>query len=128
MNVNLAPGLSDPLNLENSTMAPVVSQNNVVRDNVMEWHLVMLRVLNNHIGTNNLNELQDWRNVFFEKMDCKGVVINAGAGDVVVQGEVKSKTSDPTIMFGLPIHPLVTELFRKWITISRLYSSLSTES
>ena len=51
------------------------------------------------MGTTELNEFQDWRNVYFEKMDCKGVVINAGAGDVVVQGEVKSKTSDPTIMF-----------------------------
>jgi hypothetical protein len=103
MNVNLAPGLSNPLNLENSNMAPLVQQNNVVRDNVVELNQVENAQTN--VGTNELNEFQDWRNVYFEKMDCKGVVINAGAGDVVVQGEVKSKTSDPTIMFWAPNPP-----------------------
>lgn len=103
MNVNLAPGLSNPLNIENSNMAPLVQENNVIRDNIVQLNQVENSP--NNLGTNDLNEFQDWRNVFFEKIDCKGVVINAGAGDVVVQGEVKSKTSDPKIMFWAPNPP-----------------------
>lgn len=107
MNVNLAPGLSNPLNLENSVMAPAVSpMNNLgMMNNETNLELNHVESAQNHIGTDNLNEFQDWRNVYFEKIDCKGVVINAGAGDVVVQGEVKSKTSDPTIMFWAPNPP-----------------------
>ena len=67
--------------------------------------IIVVENSQNNVGTTGLNEFQDWRNVFFEKMDCKGVVINAGEGDVVVQGEVKSKTSDPTIMFWAPNPP-----------------------
>lgn len=92
MNTNYSPGMS---NLTNA--------NNFNQENVIE--LGQVENSNNNLGTKQLNEFQDWRNVFFEKLDCKGVVINAGAGDIVVQGEVKSNTTDPTIMFWAPNPP-----------------------
>ena len=88
----------------------------------------MLKKLKIILEQMNLNELQDWRNVYFEKMDCKGVVINAGAGDVVVQGEVKSKTSDPTIMFWAPNPPWSQSYSGSGLPYHDSIQSLSTES
>jgi hypothetical protein len=102
MNTNLAPGLSNPLDVENSNLASV-NQNNMLNNNII--NVGHIEHANNHIDTNKLNPLQDWRNIYFEKLDCNGVVINAGTGDIVVQGEVKSKTSDPTIVFWAPNPP-----------------------
>ena len=47
----------------------------------------------------------EWRNVFFEKLDCKGVVLNQCDGDILIQGEVKSKTPDPKIIYWAPSPP-----------------------
>ena len=103
MNVNLAPGLSNPLNLENSTMASVDTPNNNMNnmDNSLEVNHVLST--ENNVNTNQLNEFKIGGMFILKKWTVRGVVINAGAGDVVVQGEVKSKTSDPTIMFWAPI-------------------------
>ena len=153
MNVNLAPGLSNPQNINDVVPISVVSTdvnlapglsnstniNNIVSNNVNvvpsnvdlvpnvdnnnnnvnmpmnnqnnTLELGQVENSKNNLGTNNLNEFQDWRSVFFEKLDCKGAVINAGNGDVVVQGEIKSNTSDPTIMYWAPNPPTWSQSF-----------------
>ena len=84
MNKNLSPGLSN-------------------LDSPLE--IGHIEKAQNHLATHKLDKFQDWRNVYFEKLDCKGVVINAGDGDVVVQGEVKSNTPNPKIIFWAPNSP-----------------------
>ena len=39
-----------------------------------------------------------WRNKFFERIDCQGIAINEGNGDILVQGEVNTTNPNPTIM------------------------------
>lgn len=46
-----------------------------------------------------------WRNKYFERIDCQGVAINEGTGDITIQGEVKSDTPDPTIVYWAPNPP-----------------------
>jgi hypothetical protein len=41
----------------------------------------------------------NWRQKFFEKLNCQGVTLSSGNGDVVVRGTVQSKTLDPVIVF-----------------------------
>lgn len=47
----------------------------------------------------------DWRTKYFERIDCKGIAINEGQGEIIVQGEVKSETPDPTIVYWAPNPP-----------------------
>ena len=37
----------------------------------------------------------EWRTKYFEKLDCKGMAINTGQGEILVQGEVNSKHQIP---------------------------------
>jgi hypothetical protein len=52
-----------------------------------------------------------WRTKFFEKIDCKGIAINEGQGEILVQGEVKSKTPNPVIVYWAPNPPTYTTSF-----------------
>jgi hypothetical protein len=53
----------------------------------------------------------EWRTKFFEKVDCKGIAINEGQGEILVQGEVKSKTPNPVIVYWAPNPPTYTTSF-----------------
>ena len=50
-----------------------------------------------------------WRNKYFERVDCQGVAVNEGTGDILVQGEINSDMPDPIIIFG-PIHQLIIKV------------------
>jgi len=41
----------------------------------------------------------DWRDIYFSKYSCKGVVLNKGEGNLKVIGEVDNKFSNPTIIY-----------------------------
>ena len=41
---------------------------------------------------------KDWRQVYFDKKTCQGVVINEGTGNITVQGKLKLK-EDTTILY-----------------------------
>lgn len=43
--------------------------------------------------------MNNWRQQFFEAMNCKGVALNAGDGNITIKGNVASETSDPIIVF-----------------------------
>jgi hypothetical protein len=53
----------------------------------------------------------DWRTKYFERIDCKGIAINEGQGEIIVQGEVKSETPDPTIVYWAPNPPTYSSSF-----------------
>ena len=53
----------------------------------------------------------EWRTKYFEKLDCKGMAINTGQGEILVQGEVKSKTPNPVIVYWAPNPPTYTTSF-----------------
>ena len=42
---------------------------------------------------------QDWRQIFFNKHACQGVVLNEGTGDVVVKGTVNSNSPNPVVIY-----------------------------
>ena len=46
-----------------------------------------------------------WRNKYFERIDCQGIAINEGTGDITIQGEVNSKSDNPTIVYWAPNPP-----------------------
>ncbi len=46
-----------------------------------------------------------WREKYFERIDCKGVAINEGTGDITIQGEVKTKSENPTVVYWAPNPP-----------------------
>lgn len=50
----------------------------------------------------------NWRNKYFEKINCKGVAINNGEGEILVQGEVDSQTPNPVIVYWAPNPPTYT--------------------
>ena len=52
-----------------------------------------------------------WRTKYFEKIDCKGIAINNGEGEILVQGEVKSKTPNPVIVYWAPNPPTYSSSF-----------------
>jgi len=43
--------------------------------------------------------MNNWRELFFDKSLCSGVVVNEGSGNVVVQGTLKEGRADSKIMF-----------------------------
>lgn len=100
-NINLSPSLSGTNNLLN------IENNSNFSNPLNNYNLELGEIENskNNLQTNKLKEFQDWRNIYFEKLDCKGIVSNVGSGDVLVQGEVKSKTPDPTIVYWAPNPP-----------------------
>lgn len=53
----------------------------------------------------------DWRTKYFERIDCQGIAINEGQGEIIVQGEVKSETPDPTIVYWAPNPPTYSSSF-----------------
>jgi hypothetical protein len=96
--VNMANGIT--------TMPPMPSvNNNMVNNssNILELNHAENAV--NHLTEGNSVSAEDWRSVYFEKIDCKGVAVNGGNGDVLVQGEAKSNTPNPTIVFWAPNPP-----------------------
>ena len=46
-----------------------------------------------------------WRNKYFERLDCKGIAINEGDGDILVSGEVNSDLVDPVVIYWAPNPP-----------------------
>lgn len=52
-----------------------------------------------------------WRNKFFERIDCKGVALNEGDGEILVQGEVNTDSPDPTIVYWAPNPPTYSTSF-----------------
>ncbi len=46
-----------------------------------------------------------WRNKYFERVDCQGVAINEGTGDITIQGEVNTSSPNPTIVYWAPNPP-----------------------
>lgn len=87
-------------------MPPMPSDdNNLLNNNSNILELNNASNVVNQISEGQSVAAEDWRSVYFEKIDCKGVAVNGGNGDVVVQGEVKSNTSDPTIVFWAPNPP-----------------------
>jgi hypothetical protein len=46
-----------------------------------------------------------WRNKYFERVDCQGVAINEGTGDITIQGEVNTMSANPTIVYWAPNPP-----------------------
>jgi hypothetical protein len=96
--VNMANGIT--------TMPPMPSVNNNMinnSSNILELNHVENAA--NHLTEGNSVSAEDWRSVYFEKIDCKGVAVNGGNGDVLVQGEAKSNTPNPTIVFWAPNPP-----------------------
>ena len=85
-----------------TTLPPMPSMDNLVNNS---QNVLDLDVDVNQAMANNSVSADDWRSIYFEKIDCKGVAVNGGSGDVVVQGEVKSATPDPTIVFWAPNPP-----------------------
>ena len=85
-----------------TTLPPMPSMDNIVNNS---QNVLDLDVDVNQAMANNTISAEDWRSIYFEKIDCKGVAVNGGSGDVVVQGEVKSATPDPTIVFWAPNPP-----------------------
>ena len=85
-----------------TTLPPMPSMDNIVNNsqNVLDLDVEA----NQAMGYNTVSA-EDWRSIYFEKIDCKGVAVNGGSGDVLVQGEVKSATPDPTIVFWAPNPP-----------------------
>ena len=51
---------------------------------------------------------EDWRKIYFKKYSCEGVVMDSGFGDLIVKGTVKSKTTNPTIIFWAACPPTYT--------------------
>ena len=43
--------------------------------------------------------MNNWRELFFDKSLCKGVVVNEGSGNIVVQGSLKEGRPDSKIMY-----------------------------
>jgi len=43
--------------------------------------------------------MNNWREQYFDKITCKGTIINSGNGNLIVKGEVKSNTPSPTILY-----------------------------
>jgi hypothetical protein len=43
--------------------------------------------------------MNNWRELFFDKSLCSGVVVNEGSGNVVVQGTLKEGNADSKIMY-----------------------------
>ena len=110
---NIAEAISNNnlVNMVNgdTTMAPMPTiDNNLVNNS---QNVLDLDVENNVAMANNTVSADDWRSIYFEKIDCKGVAVNGGSGDVVVQGEVKSNTPDPTIVFWAPNPPTWTQSY-----------------
>ena len=96
------------LNMANgiTSMPPMPSiNNNMINNSLNVLELNHVENAANHSNTGNSVDSDDWRSVYFEKIDCKGVAVNGGNGDVLVQGEVKSNTSNPTIVFWAPNPP-----------------------
>lgn len=96
--VNMANGIT--------TMPPMPSvNNNMVNNSSNILELNHAENVVNHLTEGNSVSAEDWRSVYFEKIDCKGVAVNGGNGDVLVQGEAKSNTPNPTIVFWAPNPP-----------------------
>jgi hypothetical protein len=47
----------------------------------------------------------NWRQHFFNKLNCQGVTLNNGNGSVTVRGTVNSNSSNPVIVFWAPNPP-----------------------
>ena len=96
--VNMANGIT--------TMPPMPSvNNNMVNNSSNILELNHAENAANHLTEGNSVSAEDWRSVYFEKIDCKGVAVNGGNGDVLVQGEAKSNTPNPTIVYWAPNPP-----------------------
>ena len=96
--VNMANGIT--------TMPPMPSvNNNMINNSSNILELNHAENAANHLTEGNSVSAEDWRSVYFEKIDCKGVAVNGGNGDVLVQGEAKSNTPNPTIVFWAPNPP-----------------------
>ena len=52
-----------------------------------------------------------WRNKYFERVDCQGIAVNEGTGDILVQGEINSNIPDPIIVFWAANPPTYTQSF-----------------
>ncbi len=52
-----------------------------------------------------------WRNKYFERIDCKGVALNEGDGEILVQGEVNTESPNPTIVYWAPNPPTYSTSF-----------------
>ena len=46
-----------------------------------------------------------WREKYFERIDCEGVAINEGLGEITIKGEVKTESENPTIVYWAPNPP-----------------------
>jgi hypothetical protein len=96
--VNMANGIT--------TMPPMPSvNNNMINNSSNILELNHAENAANHLTEGNSVSAEDWRSVYFEKIDCKGVAVNGGNGDVLVQGEAKSNTPNPTIVYWAPNPP-----------------------
>ena len=71
MNVNLAPGLSNPLNL---VVQWLLLFHKITLSEIM-LELGHVEDAQNHIGTNNLNELQDGEMYFLKKWTVKELLL-----------------------------------------------------
>ena len=65
----------------------------------------------------------DWRTKYFERIDCKGIAINEGQGEIIVQGEVKSETPDPTIILA-PNPPTYSQAIQEVLFHIMTYTGL----
>ena len=52
-----------------------------------------------------------WRNKYFERVDCQGIAVNEGTGDILVQGEINSNIPDPIIVFWAANPPNYSQSF-----------------
>ena len=43
--------------------------------------------------------MSDWRNTYFQKLNCEGMVEKTPSGDFLVQGRLKNHDADAKIMF-----------------------------
>lgn len=52
-----------------------------------------------------------WRNKYFERLDCKGIAINEGEGDILVTGEVNNDIPNPIVIYWAPNPPTYSTSF-----------------
>jgi len=48
---------------------------------------------------------EDWRKIYFDKYSCKGIILDAGDGDITVKGKIKSSDPNAKVLFWAPSPP-----------------------
>ena len=69
----------------------------------------------------------NWREQYFDKITCKGTIINSGNGNLIVKGEVKSNRPDPTILYWAGNPPIEELDIQDHLCHTKILSKHTTE-